>query len=293
MDPGLERRIDDYLAVLTAERGLSPNTVAAYRRDLSQYGAFLDGRPASADLIESWMAEMRDRGLAPTTIARKVAAVRGFHRFEVVEGEAERDPGAQVESPARPRALPKALDVDETLRLLDGIELTSDAGVRDSALLEFMYASGCRVSETVALDLADLDLVDGIAIVTGKGRKQRLVPIGSSAVAAIERWLPRRLELARGRHDAVFLNLRGGRLTRQGIHGIVTKRAERAGIDPARVSPHVLRHSAATHMVEGGADLRSVQEILGHANVSTTQIYTKVSPQHLIEVYTLAHPRSR
>ena len=293
MSSGLDRRIDDYLAVLTAERGLSPNTVAAYRRDLGQYDAFLDGRPPSTDLIDEWMAALRERGLAATTVARKVAAVRGFHRFEAVEGEATDDPSALVEPPRRPQSLPKALTVDETLRLLDGIEPTTPAGIRDSALLEFMYATGCRVSEAAGVDLAHLDLVDRVVVVTGKGRKQRMVPMGGASVEAIDRWLPLRLELSRGRSDAVFLNLRGGRLTRQGIFGIVRKRAERIGIDRSRISPHVLRHSAATHMVEGGADLRTVQEMLGHANVSTTQIYTKVSSQHLIEVYTLAHPRSR
>lgn len=293
MSSGLDRRIDDYLAVLTAERGLSPNTVAAYRRDLGQYDAFLDGRPPSTELIDEWMAGLRERGLAATTVARKVAAVRGFHRFETVEGEAADDPAALVEPPRRPQSLPKALTVDETLRLLDGIELTTQAGVRDSALLEFMYATGCRVSEAVGVDLAHLDIVDRVVVVTGKGRKQRMVPMGGASVEAIERWLPLRLELSRGSSDGLFLNLRGGRLTRQGIFGIVRKRAERVGIDRSRISPHVLRHSAATHMVEGGADLRTVQEMLGHANVSTTQIYTKVSSQHLIEVYTLAHPRSR
>ena len=180
----------------------------------------------------------------------------------------------------------------ETLGLLDSIPVGDTAGRRDSALLEFMYATGCRVTEAIGVDLTDLDLTDRVVLLTGKGRKQRLVPLGSAAVGAVERWLPERLEIAR-RTDAVFVNLRGGRLTRQGVFGIVRKRAVGAGIDPARVSPHVLRHSAATHMVEGGADLRTVQEMLGHANVSTTQIYTKVSPQHLLEVYTLAHPRSR
>lgn len=293
MASGLERRIDDYLAVLTAERGLSPNTVSAYRRDLGQYAAFLGGRSPSTELIDEWMAGLRERGLAATTVARKVAAVRGLHRFEAVEGEAADDPSALVEPPRRPQSIPKALTVDETLRLLDGIELTTEAGIRDSALLEFMYATGCRVSEAVGVDLAHIDLVDQVVVVTGKGRKQRMVPIGGASVEAVSRWLPRRFELSGGRTDALFLNLRGGRLTRQGIFGIVRKRAERVGIDRARISPHVLRHSAATHMVEGGADLRTVQEMLGHANVSTTQIYTKVSSQHLIEVYTLAHPRSR
>ncbi len=226
-------------------------------------------------------------------MARKVAAIRGFHRHAVIENESDTDPTALIDSPKRPQSLPKALTVAETLRLLDSVDVDTAAGARDAALLEFMYATGSRVSETVGVDLGHIDLIDRVAIVTGKGRKQRMVPLGRAAVIALERWLPLRLELSAGRTDAVFLNLRGGRLTRQGVFRIVRQAADRAGLDRARISPHVLRHSAATHMIEGGADLRTVQELLGHANVSTTQIYTRVSPQHLIEVFTLAHPRSR
>lgn len=285
-------RVQDYLAVLTAERGLSPNTIAAYRRDLGQYFGFLGGRPPSPQAVDEFLGWLSEQGYARSTVTRKLTAVRGFHRFEMVEGIADTDPTAMLETPKRGRSLPKALTVDETIRLLDSIRVEDAAGRRDSALLEFMYATGCRVTEAIGVDLADLDLVDRVVLLTGKGRKQRLVPLGSAAVTTVERWLPDRLEIAR-RTDAVFLNLRGGRLTRQGVFGIVRKCGERAGIPADRISPHVLRHSAATHMVEGGADLRTVQEMLGHANVSTTQIYTKVSPQHLLEVYTLAHPRSR
>jgi integrase/recombinase XerD len=288
----MQARIEDYLAVLTAERGLAPNTLAAYRRDLRQYVEFLDERMPQPDLIDDYLAWLSEQGYARSTITRKVSAVRGFHRFELIEGITDSDPTVFVDPPKRTPALPKALSVDEILGLLDSIDPSDDAGVRDSALLEFMYATGCRVTEAVGVDLNDLDLVDRVVMLTGKGRKQRLVPVGGAAVSAIEAWLPVRLELAR-RTDAVFLNLRGTRLSRQGVFDIVRKRAMRAGIAPDRISPHVLRHSAATHMVEGGADLRTVQEMLGHANVSTTQIYTKVSPHHLLEVYTLAHPRSR
>lgn len=288
----MQARIEDYLAVLTAERGLAPNTLAAYRRDLRQYLGFLDGREPSPELIDEYLALLSEQGYARSTVTRKVSVVRGFHRFELVEGIVESDPTVFVDSPKRTQALPKALSVEEILGLLDSITGVDAAGVRDSALLEFMYATGCRVTEAVGVDLNDIDLVDRVVMLTGKGRKQRLVPVGGAAVAAIEAWLPVRLELAR-HTDAVFLNLRGTRLSRQGVFDIVRKRALRAGIAPDRISPHVLRHSAATHMVEGGADLRTVQEMLGHANVSTTQIYTKVSPHHLLEVYTLAHPRSR
>lgn len=289
----MNNRVEDYLAVLTAERGLSVNTVTAYRRDLADYVGFLDGQTPDPSTVERFIAELRNRGLADATVARKVAAVRGFHRFEVLDGVVDIDPTALVESPQRGQSLPKALTIDETLAMLDAIKLATPADLRDSAILEFMYATGCRVSETVGVDLNHVDLVDAVVVVTGKGRRQRMVPLGRSAVRAIERWLPERLARSNGRDDAVFLNLRGARLSRQGVFGIVRKRAADVGIPPARISPHVLRHSAATHMVEGGADLRTVQEMLGHANVSTTQIYTRVSPQHLLEVYTLAHPRSR
>jgi integrase/recombinase XerD len=288
----MRARVEDYLAVLTAERGLSPNTIAAYRRDLDQYVGYLEGRDPVPALVDEYLEWLSEQEYARSTITRKVAAVRGFHRFELVEGLASTDPTALVDTPKRTQALPKALTVDETLGLLDSITGEDPAARRDSALLEFMYATGCRVSEAIGVDLGDLDLVDRVVLVTGKGRKQRLVPLGTAAVDAIGRWLPHRLEIAH-RIDAVFVNLRGGRLSRQGVFGIVRKRAREAGIPLDRISPHVLRHSAATHMVEGGADLRTVQEMLGHANVSTTQIYTKVSPQHLLEVYTLAHPRSR
>lgn len=288
----MQARIEDYLAVLTAERGLAPNTLAAYRRDLRQYVVFLDGREPDPGLIDEYLSWLSEQGYARSTITRKVSAVRGFHRFELVEGTAVSDPTVFADPPKRTQALPKALTVDEILGLLDSIAGCDAAGLRDSALLEFMYATGCRVTEAVGVDLNDLDLVDRVVMLTGKGRKQRLVPVGGAAISAIGAWLPVRLELAR-HTDAMFVNLRGTRLSRQGVFDIVRKRALQAGIAPERISPHVLRHSAATHMVEGGADLRTIQEMLGHANVSTTQIYTKVSPHHLLEVYTLAHPRSR
>ena len=288
----VQSRIEDYLAVLTAERGLAHNTLAAYRRDLRQYADFLDGRRPEPGLIDEYLAWLSEQGYARSTITRKVSAVRGFHRFELTDGTATSDPTVFVDPPKRSQALPKALSVEEILGLLDSIATSDRAGLRDAALLEFMYATGCRVTEAVGVDLNDLDLVDRVVMLTGKGRKQRLVPVGGAAITAIRAWLPIRLEVAR-HTDAVFVNLRGTRLSRQGVFDIVRKRAKQAGIAPDRISPHVLRHSAATHMVEGGADLRTVQEMLGHANVSTTQIYTKVSPHHLLEVYTLAHPRSR
>ncbi len=287
--------VEEYLAALASERGLARNTVRAYRRDLGQYLDHLEGGDPGPEAVSQFVSALRERRLAPATVARKVAAVRGLHRFLAAEGLAADDPTLLVESPRRPGALPKALKVDEVQKLLDAPDPTSALGRRDRALLEFLYATGARVAEAVALDQADLDLEAGTARVTGKGSQQRLVPVGGYAVAAVETWLPERRAMLGGRRDpgAVFLNGRGGRLSRQGVWLIVRKAARRAGIPEELVSPHVLRHSAATHMVEGGADLRSVQEMLGHASISTTQVYTRVSPRHLREVYVACHPRSR
>jgi integrase/recombinase XerD len=291
----LEQDVEEYLASLTSERGLSRHTVAAYRRDLAQYLAFLRGRSTSAARVSGFVKSLNDRGLAASSVSRKTAAVRGLHRFRVAEGLADEDPTVLLETAKRPQPLPKALTLDEVMALLDTPDTATPVGRRDRAFLEFLYATGARVSEAVGLDLEDVDLDSGTAIVTGKGNKQRLVPLGGFAIRAIEAYLPDRLALRRSGRDpgALFLNARGGRLTRQGLWGIVRKHAARAGIPADRVSPHVLRHSAATHMVERGADLRSVQQLLGHATITTTQVYTRVTPQHLLEVYITSHPRSR
>ena len=291
----LETGIEEYLVSLRVERGLSPNTIAAYTRDLNQYVEFLEGREPDEKLVTSFIGELRARGLADSTVGRKIASIRGLHRFLVVEGFRTADPTALVDGPRRPDPFPKALTVDEAIALVETPGREDAAARRDSALLEFLYGTGARVSETVGVDLNDLDLDDMVVQVTGKGAKQRLVPLGSKAVDAIRAWLPDRLGLVsrNARGDPLFLNLRGGRLSRQGVFDIVKKHAVAAGIEAARVSPHVLRHSAATHMVEAGADLRTVQEMLGHATISTTQVYTRVSPAHVMEIYVEAHPRSR
>jgi len=287
-------QVAEFLASLTSDRGLARATVTAYRRDLERYTAFLDGRTPDPDLVSGFVRHLQAEGLAVTTIARRIAAIRGFHRFLVAEGMAAADPTLLVESPRRPRSLPKALTVDEILVLLDAPDPSTPGGRRDRAILEFMYATGARVAETVGLDELDVDLEDGTALLTGKGDRQRLVPVGRAAREAIRAWLSDRARLRRPADAgaALFLSLKGRRLSRQAVWNIVRTQARRAGIGPDRVSPHVLRHSAATHMVEGGADLRTVQEILGHASISTTQIYTRVSPRHLLEVYATSHPRS-
>jgi integrase/recombinase XerD len=290
-----EEGVTEYLASIAVERGLAPATVQAYRRDLADYLVFLADRPPTSELIDEFVTNLHERGLAPATIARRVAAVRGLHRFLVVEGTGLEDPTATVLAPRPGLRLPKALDIDEVERLITAPDTTTPLGRRDRALLEFMYATGTRVAEVIGLDLIDLDLEDQTAIVTGKGSKQRLVPVGAHSIAALLAYLPDRRAILAGSRDpgAIFLNARGRRLSRQGVWGIVRKAAVRSDISVDRVSPHVLRHSTATHMVQGGADLRSVQEMLGHASISTTQVYTKVSPQHLIEVYVESHPRSR
>ena len=290
----LEERISEYLASLRAERGLSGATVSAYRRDLQQYTAFLNGRDPDPEAVAGFIAALHRRGLSAATVARRAAAVRGFHRFQVAEGLSGEDPTALLDSPRRRAALPKALAVEEVIRLLEAPDGATPDGRRDRALLEFLYATGARVAEAVALDQLDLDLEEGTARLTGKGDKQRVVPVGGAACRALAAYLPDRLAWRRPGRDpgAVFLNVRGGRLTRQGAWAIVRRHAVRAGLEPGLVSPHVLRHSAATHMVEGGADLRTVQELLGHASISTTQVYTRVSPRHLLEVYATSHPRS-
>ena len=275
------------------ERGLAHNTINAYRRDLDEYMTFVGAGPADETTVAAFVEHLRSRDLAPASVNRKLAAVRGLHRYLLAEGLADDDPTILVDRPRLAMSLPKALAIDEAIFLVESPDVTTLPGRRDAALLEFLYGTGCRVSEAVGLDLAQLDLEERTALVTGKGSKQRLVPLGRAAVESLHRWLPDRLDLAKPDHDAVFVNLRGGRLSRQGAFLVVKAAASRAGIAPERISPHVLRHSAATHMIEGGADLRSVQELLGHANVTTTQVYTRVSPQHLLEVFVQAHPRSR
>ncbi|MFV1961356.1 MAG: tyrosine recombinase [Acidimicrobiia bacterium] len=287
--------IEEYLVSLRVEKGLAQNTLTAYQRDLNQYTAFLEGREPNEELVDGFVDELRNKNLANATVGRKIAAVKGLHRFLLVEELRDSDPTRLVETPQRPDPFPKALTISEVVALVEAPGSETPGARRDSALLEFLYASGGGVSEAVGLDLGDLDLTDKVVLVTGKGSRQRLVPLGSKAVEALSRWLPDRLSLVRRSEpgDPVFLNLRGGRLSRQGAFDVVKKHASGTGIDPIMVSPHVLRHSAATHMVEAGADLRTVQEMLGHATISTTQVYTRVSLAHVMEIYVQAHPRSR
>ncbi|WP_263119899.1 site-specific tyrosine recombinase XerD [Cellulomonas fimi] len=305
----LHTALDAYLAHLTVERGLSRNTLAAYRRDLGRYLEFLAsaGRSAPDQVterdVEDYLTAIRTGSdgraeLSAASAARAVVAARGWHKFCVLEGLAPDDPARAVRPPRQTQRLPKAIRTDEVERLLEAASLgDGPVPLRDRALLELLYSTGARISEAVGLDVDDLDLTPGRAAVRlfGKGRKERVVPVGAYAVEAVEAYLVRsRPALAvAGRGGArVFLNTRGAPLSRQSAWAVLHTAAERAGL-PAEVSPHTLRHSFATHLLAGGADVRVVQELLGHASVTTTQLYTKVTPDTLREVYATSHPRAR
>ncbi len=303
----LERDTERFLTHLVAERGLSDNTVAAYRRDLRRYLAFLTARnvdrPDDVDAgdVRSFVASVsasthgpEDDPYQATSVARTLSAVRSFHRFLLREGIVDRDPTADVVRPRLPRALPHPLGLEEVRRLLETPDPSTAVGLRDRAILEVLYGAGLRVSELTSLDVDDLDLHEGFVRVVGKGGKEREVPMGRHAREALEAYLTRgRPELTGPRsRGAVFLNTRGGRLTRQSCAKLLAAHSSAADL-ARRVSPHDLRHSFATHLLEGGADVRVVQELLGHASVATTQIYTLVTKEHLREVYLTAHPRAR
>jgi len=294
----------EYLTWLATEKGRSKNTLAAYRRDLRAYTAWLGERgTALADVqpadVEAYVAALRDDGRAPATVARAIVAVRSMHAFCAAEGILPVDPAADVEPPGVPRGLPKGLSEAEVERLLDVVVGDDPVARRDRAILEVLYGTGIRIAELVGLSLGDLDLEDALLRVLGKGSKERVIPIGRLAREALVAWLdaggrpalaPRRWA-RRGDAEAVFLNQRGGRLTRQGAWLIVQEHGRRAGLERS-LSPHTLRHSCATHMLDHGADIRAVQELLGHASISTTQIYTGVSVERLFAVYGAAHPRA-
>jgi integrase/recombinase XerD len=303
----LARAIRLYLDHLSVERGLAANSLSAYRRDLSRYAAWCAGRGISelsavheSDVAEFLVAlrtgDADHAPLAASSAGRTVVAVRGFHRFAAREGLSEIDPGRDVRPPTLPKRLPKAITVAEVEAILDaaGAEGTPRA-LRDRALLELLYATGARISEAVGLDVDDLDLEAASVLLRGKGGKERLVPVGRIAVEAVEAYLVRGRPSLAGAGmggPALFLNARGGRLTRQSAWSVLAAAAERAGVT-GDVSPHTLRHSFATHLLDGGADVRVVQELLGHASVTTTQIYTLVTVDRLREVYAVAHPRAR
>ncbi|WP_046528460.1 site-specific tyrosine recombinase XerD [Cellulomonas sp. FA1] len=310
MPDRLTSALEGYLAHLSVERGLATHTLSAYRRDLTRYVAHLHalGRDDPSQIterdVEDYLLVLRTGSdgravLSASSSARSVVAVRGWHRFLTLDGLAPTDAAADVRPPAQPRRLPKAISVEDVGRLIDAAGLgDGPVPLRDRALLELVYSTGARISEAVGVDVDDLDLTAGRSAVRllGKGRKERVVPVGSFAAEAVEAYLVRgRPALAAsGRGNAaVFLNTRGARLSRQSAWAVLRTAAERAGLDTAHVSPHTLRHSFATHLLAGGADVRVVQELLGHASVTTTQIYTMVTPDTLREVYAASHPRAR
>lgn len=296
---------EDYLRHLVVERGLSDNTVQAYRRDLLRYQEYLGSRGIGslAEVtrvdVEEFRRHLDHIGLAPASVTRCVVAVRNLHRFAVGSGQLQADVTAGMSPGTRSRRLPKALSMDQVEFLLAAPDTSTVEGLRDAALLELLYGTGARVSEVCALDVDDirpvLDDPDlGLRLI-GKGDKERIVPLGSYAAKAVDAWLirgrPAWAEIGNGEH-ALLLNTRGRRLSRQSAWAVIRRAGEAAGLDVEHLSPHSLRHSYATHLLDGGADVRVVQELLGHSSVTTTQIYTLVTADHLREVYRSSHPRA-
>ncbi|WP_245627386.1 site-specific tyrosine recombinase XerD [Kribbia dieselivorans] len=309
----LTRAVRAWLTHLDVERGVSANTLKAYTRDLARYQEYLTGlgvsdpRGVTEAQVGGFVSYLRAGSqdhppLAASSAGRSLVAVRGFHRFLALEGEADADPSAEVSPPTPPARLPKAISIDEVERLLEAASVgDTPAALRDRALLELLYGTGARISEAVGLDLDDVDGIlgeagaagDAVVRLRGKGDKERLVPVGSYAASALAAYVVRaRPVLAGAGTPALFLNQRGGRLSRQSAWTLLRHAAERAGL-PGHLTPHTLRHSFATHLLDGGADVRVVQELLGHASVTTTQIYTQVTIQRLREVWAQSHPRAR
>ena len=294
----LARAREEYLGYLAVERGCSANTVAAYGRDLARYVAWLDERGITSpdevtlELVEEHVSDLAGSGLAASSVERAASAVKGFHRFMLTDEIARTLPTADLPLPAKPRRLPDVISREDAARLLDQPFPATPAGLRDHAALEVLYGCGLRASELTGLDCRNVLLDEGVLRVLGKGSKERVVPILGAATTALEAYLDRGRGALVGRRpcDAVFLNARGGRLSRQSVHAIVEKYGRVVGI--SGLHPHTLRHSFATHLLEGGADLRVVQELLGHANVATTQLYTHLDRSHIRRVYLAAHPRA-
>jgi integrase/recombinase XerD len=286
--------VEGFLLLLAAR--CSPRTVDAYRRDLTAFAASLDGPvgDATAEQIETWLASLRAEGRAPSTVARRLAAVRAFFRHLTLIGMRADNPAAAIAGPRRPRTVPRTLSPSEAERLVEVATGSTPRAMRDRALVELLYGAGLRVSEAVGLVKASVDLEGHVVRVIGKGRKERLVPLGRPAAEALRRYMALgRPHLDRRHRPDLFLNARGGVLKRAGVFLILKRLADRAGLEPGRVHPHLLRHSFATHLLEGGADLRSVQEMLGHADVATTERYTHVSDRHRRDAYFHAHPHAR
>ena len=293
--------VEDYIHFIQVERQLSVNTLASYRRDLESYVHFLKEAEGMSDFsvverttILRHLEQLRAQGKTSRTIARHISSIRSFHQFLLREKRAETDPTVHLEMPTIEQKLPNILSIQEIEALLTAPNKSKPQGIRDLAMLELLYGSGMRISELIALDLADIHLTMGFVRVFGKGGKERIIPLGKSALSAINAYLNGARSQLQGKYpktDACFINQRGKRLTRQGCWKLMKEHALKAGIQH-ELTPHTLRHSFATHLVENGADLRAVQEMLGHADISTTQIYTHISKTRLSEVYKQFHPRA-
>jgi integrase/recombinase XerD len=294
LTPAPDPALESFLALLAARR--APRTVEAYRRDLADLASFLGRSPreASTDDIRSWLADLRARGQAPSSIARRAAAARTFFRQLVLLGFRSDNPTADVALPRRHKRLPRSLSLQEVERLIEAASGVTPRAFRDRALVEMLYGAGLRVSEAIGLDGGRVDLENRLVRCLGKGDKERIVPLGREAAEAMRRYLSRGRPFLNRRHrPELFLNAQGGPLTRAGAFLILRGLAAKAGLEPERVHPHLLRHSFATHLLEGGADLRSVQEMLGHADLGTTELYTHVSERRRRDMYFAAHPHAR
>lgn len=292
--------IRDFIHFLTVEKGLAKNTLISYERDLKSYLAYMK----NVEQLNTWnevrrasiiqfLARLKDQGKSPKTLARHIASLRSFHQFLIREKITEQDPTIHIESPKQERSLPKVLSMEEVEALLEAPKLTDAFGFRDKAMLELLYATGMRVSELINLDMSDIHATMGFVRCIGKGNKERIIPIGHTALEAIEEYLQNGRVKLQSEHktDSLFLNHHGNRLTRQGFWKILKKLSKDARIEK-ELTPHTLRHSFATHLLTNGADLRAVQEMLGHADISTTQIYTHVTNVRLKDVYKKFHPRA-
>lgn len=286
----MKKLIDSFLGYLKAERAVSPHTLKAYTEDLKEFSLFIDKRPGKIDNLDirTFLASLHHRGLKKSSISRKLASVRSFFKYLHREGYVKTNPAKLVSSPKVPKNLPKFLTIDEVFSLLETPEGEKFKPARDRAMIEVMYSCGIRVSELTSLDISDLDIKETIIRVKGKGRKERIIPVGSKAMEAIKNYLPERISLKK-KSSGLFLNNRGGRLTQRSVRRILLQYSRMINLS-GDLSPHTLRHTFATHLLHEGADLRSIQELLGHSSLSTTQKYTHLDIRRLTEVYDKAHP---
>jgi integrase/recombinase XerC len=286
----VKKYTDKFIYYLKAEQGVSPHTLRAYTEDLKEFISFIDKKPKDIDNLDirTFLASLHHRKLKKSSISRKLATIRSFFKYLHREGYVKKNPAKLVSSPRVPKSLPRFLDIDEAFSLMNTPKGDTFMPTRDKAILELLYSSGLRVSELTSLDVIDLDSKEAVLRVKGKGRKERIVPIGSKAMEALQNYLPERISLKK-KSPALFLNSRGGRLTQRSVSRILVQYSRMINLK-GDLSPHTLRHTFATHLLHVGADLRSIQELLGHASLSTTQKYTHVDIGHLTEVYDKAHP---